>query len=63
MLEDRLRILWAELEASRPWVCEVTFKEFNACGAPRFMGRRELIARIHCITIIESVFLIRFCSA
>lgn len=37
VLDEHLQILRAELEVCQPWGRAVTFKEFDACGAPHFL--------------------------
>ncbi|CAH1430306.1 unnamed protein product [Lactuca virosa] len=62
MIDDRFSILRAELEASRPWSREVTFMEFDVCGAPQFMGNRQHIVSRCWIIDVESAFLASFYS-
>lgn len=41
VVEEHLRIMWAELEGGCSWGREVTFKDFNSFGAPHFLGVRR----------------------
>lgn len=61
VMDDRLRVLQAELEASRPYDFGVTFKEFYSCGALCFMGRRDSSVSMRWIADVESAFRAKFC--
>lgn len=61
-MDERLRILQVELEASHPWDKRGTFREFNAYGAPRFFGGREPIVSMIWIPDVESAFHTNFCQ-
>lgn len=43
------------MEASWPWDREYTFKEFDARGAPRFMGKREHIVSVREYLILPAI--------
>lgn len=49
------------MEASRPWGRKVTFSDFDACRAQRFMRRKDPIVIMRWIADIESAFHASFC--
>ena len=61
VMDERLRILSADLEAGRLMNREVSFKEFDACGGPHFFGKREPIISMCWVADMESAFRASFC--
>lgn len=61
VMDERLRVLWNDMEAGHLKVWEVSFKEFHACGAPYFFRSRESNTSMHWIADVESAFHASFC--
>ncbi|CAI9292744.1 unnamed protein product [Lactuca saligna] len=61
VVDKRFRNLWANLESGQLRTFDISFLEFDVCGTPRFMWRREYIVSMWCITDVECAFLANFC--
>lgn len=62
MMDEHLRILQVDLKVGRLKASEVTFRDFDACGAPHFFKRMEPIIIILWIICMESAICSSFCS-
>lgn len=63
VMDECLRVLWANLGVVQMMNREVSFMEFDTYGAPHFIGGKEPIISRRWIANVESAFCASFCLA